>query len=194
MAEKLRVRFKESTLKKLRGFALVRNIALESVVDAAIMRWIEHWPGQSTAGKRIDAILPCGEDALGYLKDAVFERRTNLTRAAEEAVEDYLAKNFQDSATGGVEPEKPTFDPKPEPESDARECHCTACGHTWTPKGKGQPAYCPKCSSKEWDKVVICENSCDRPIAPLNTKAGSSNMCEPCYAEMIASWGPEATE
>jgi hypothetical protein len=192
MAEKLRVRFKESTLKKLRGFALIRNIALESVVDAALMRWVEHWPGQSTAEKRIDAILPCGKDALDYLKDAVFERRTNLTRAAEEAVEDYLARSFQDSATGGVEPEKLTFDPEPEPEP-SRECHCTACGHAWTPKGKGQPAYCPRCRSKEWDKVTMCETDCGRPIAPLNTEAGKSTMCEPCYREMNSNWN-EATE
>jgi hypothetical protein len=162
MAEKLRVRFRESTLKKLRGFALIRNIALESVVTAAIMRWIEHWPGRSAAEKRIDAILPCGKDALDYLKDAVFERRTTPRKAAEEAVEDYLAKHFEDSTTtngGAAEAEKPAFDPPAEPEP-SRECHCTACGHAWTPKGKGQPGAVRNAARRNGTR-----SSCARPIA-----------------------------
>ncbi len=124
-----------------------------------------------------------------------------MARAVEIAFETYITEE-------GLAPksiEEPEFDPKSpetEPESHearvepepSRECHCTACGHAWTPKGKGQPAYCPKCRSKEWDKVTMCETDCGRPIEPLNTKAGQSTMCEPCYREMNSNWGREATE
>lgn len=194
MAEKLHVRLKKGILNRLRAHALLVGEPLESVVTTAIMEWVNNDSWKPATEKRIDAILPVTKDGIGYLKDRSFERQMTLTRAAEEAVEDYLAKYFQEPV-GTVEAEKPTFDPPAESEPEpSRECHCTACGHAWTPKGKGQPAYCPKCRSKEWDKVVMCENSCDRPIAPLNTEAGSSNMCAPCYAEMKASWGGEPSE
>jgi hypothetical protein len=196
MAEKLHVRLKKNNLNRLRAYALLVGETLESVVTAAIMEWVNSDSWFSATEIRADVILPVTKDGMNYLKDTAEQRGMRQTAAVDQAIEAFLASHFREPATDNrvVAPQNPGVAiPNSETEPD-RECHCTACGHAWTPKGKGQPAYCPKCRSKEWDKVVVCETDCGRPIAPMNTKAGSSTMCEPCYTEMNANWGGEPNE
>lgn len=198
MATKLRMKISEASVRLIRAGALREGRAFEDYVYFAIARWCASQKHKS-AIKRILAAIPIDDRTLPELKAAASAAGLTIARAVEIAFDAYIAEE-------GLAPkaiEEPEFDPKsPETESTpaesepetSRECHCTACGHAWTPKGKGQPAYCPKCRSKEWDKVTMCETDCGRSIAPLNTKAGSSTMCEPCYVEMNANWGGEPSE
>ena len=199
MTTKLRMRISETAVRLIRAEALREGNAFQDHVYFAIARWCVRQKRQPET-KRVLAVIPIDEGALSEFKAACSKAGLTMARAVEIAFDAYIAE--EGLAPKGIE--EPEFDPKsPETESPevapveaepSRECACTACGHTWTPKGKGQPAYCPRCRSKEWDKVTMCETDCGRPIAPLNTKAGSSTMCEPCYAEMNASWGGEPTE
>jgi len=192
MAEKLHVRLKPDTMKRLRAFIILGNLSLEAVVSQALAGWVTADIWKPAPEKLIDAVLPCTEDGKNFLEDGKALHGMSASKVVEEALEFYLDQHFQMPT---IATEKLTSDPPesaaPAEPATSRSCHCTQCGYHWTPKGKSEPAYCPKCRSKEWAKVVLCENSCERPIAPLNTDAGQSNMCEPCYREMKASWGPE---
>jgi predicted Zn-ribbon and HTH transcriptional regulator len=182
----------EIALKNVREVAKKQGISLVRAVEAALERYLGE---RKTGGEPSSVSNSVTADANSVTVDADSDAADaeSVTADARECHCTACGHAWTPKGKG-----RPVYCPNcRSKEWDAgnpsRECFCRNCGYQWKPRGK-EPAYCPKCNSKEWDKVVICENSCDQPIAPLNTKAGQSNMCEPCYAEMIASWGPEATE
>ena len=234
MVTKLRMKIAETPVRLIRAAALRDAAPFEEYAYFAIERWLVSQKHQPET-KRVSAGIPIAEAVLLRLKAACSKAGLTMARAVEIAFETYVAEE----KLGPRPPEGFEFDPsepveaapaalaetaalgrachcvqcgydwtpkgkgepvycpkcrskdwdKTEPEP-ARQCHCTQCGYDWTPRGR-EPAYCPKCSSKEWAKIVLCENSCDRPVAPLTTDAGQSNMCEQCYREMKESMGPE---
>jgi len=37
-------------------------------------------------------------------------------------------------------------------EGQMKQCKCSKCGYTWTPRIKGVPKSCPRCKRYDWRK------------------------------------------